>query len=304
MIAAGKLPLMACLPAFVVTFAVTRGITRLIRTGRGPFRDRVTRGGTHVHHAVPGLMLLVVGAFTAVGTSETSGGAGRSWPVVAGVLIGVGTSLVLDEFGLILHLTDVYWSNEGRLSVDLVSLAAACLGLALVGFSPVGVRDVGTSELAVRFGGTAILAVHGVVLLTCVLEGKYSYSLALLGMFVPLIALVGALRLARPTSVWARHRYGTTRLARATSAAARFDRRFDPLLRRWQDLVGGTPSRPDPAGLTRSTRARSPRFRRRATRTGRRPRAVTRGCRARPPDPGRSPRSGRHREPSTTGGRW
>jgi hypothetical protein len=38
---------------------------------------------------------------------------------------------VLDEFALILHLQDVYWSGEGQLSVEAVSLVAACLGLAL-----------------------------------------------------------------------------------------------------------------------------------------------------------------------------
>jgi hypothetical protein len=53
-----------------------------------------------------------------------------------------GTSLVLDEFAPILHLQDVYWSGEGQLSVEAVSLTAACLGLALVGFGPFGVRDV------------------------------------------------------------------------------------------------------------------------------------------------------------------
>jgi hypothetical protein len=34
-LAAGKLPLMLCLLAFVVTFITTRMITRLIRDGRG-----------------------------------------------------------------------------------------------------------------------------------------------------------------------------------------------------------------------------------------------------------------------------
>jgi hypothetical protein len=41
-IAAGKLPLMLCFLAFVVTFVTTRTITRMIRDGRGPFRNRVT----------------------------------------------------------------------------------------------------------------------------------------------------------------------------------------------------------------------------------------------------------------------
>jgi hypothetical protein len=235
---AGKLPLMLCFLAFVLTFLTTRGITRLIRAGVGPFRNRVTADGTHVHHAVPGLALLIVGAFTAVGTSTPG------WTRTSAVMIGIGVSLVLDEFALILHLTDVYWSNEGLLSVDLVSLAAACLALALIGFSPVGVDDVGGTEMAVRVGTSAVLILHGVAVLSCVLKGKY--STALIGLFLPPIAFAGAIRLARPGSVVARHRYGAARAARAGDRAEEFDRRYDPVLRRWQDFIGGTPSLPDP----------------------------------------------------------
>jgi hypothetical protein len=107
-LAADKLPLMLCFLAYVVTFLVTRAITRLIRDGKGPFKNQVTASGTHVHHAVPGLILLITGAFVSVGTN------GLLWPSVAAVLIGIGVSLVLDEFALILHLSDVYWSAEGR----------------------------------------------------------------------------------------------------------------------------------------------------------------------------------------------
>jgi hypothetical protein len=46
------------------------------------------------------------------------------------VAVGIGTSLVSDEFALILHLQDVYWSGEDQLSVEAVSLTAACLALA------------------------------------------------------------------------------------------------------------------------------------------------------------------------------
>lgn len=87
-VAAGKLPLMLCFLAFVLTFLVTRSITRLIRAGRGPFRDRVTTGGVHVHHAIPGLALLIVGAFVSVGSTSSS------WTSVSAVLIGIGVSLV------------------------------------------------------------------------------------------------------------------------------------------------------------------------------------------------------------------
>jgi hypothetical protein len=238
-VVAGKEPLALCFLAFVVTFVVTRLITRLIRDQRGPFHNDVTATGTHVHHAVPGLVLLIVGAFVAVGDPARL--AERS---VAGILVGIGVSLVLDEFALILHLEDVYWSGEGQLSVEVVSLTAGCLGLALIGFSPFGVPGVSGTELTLRLGATGLLIVDGLLVLTCVLKGKY--PTALLGIFIPPLALLGALRLARPTSVWARHRYHPRKTARATRRATQFDGRWDPVRTKWEDLVGGTPSQPDP----------------------------------------------------------
>src|SRR5450631_2268501 len=98
-IAAGKLPLMLCFLAFVVTFVVTRTITRMIRDGRGPFRNQVTASGTHIHHSVPGIILLIIGAFTAVGGPGSLGGRSSA---AGGV--GMGTSLVLEGFSLTLHL--------------------------------------------------------------------------------------------------------------------------------------------------------------------------------------------------------
>jgi hypothetical protein len=238
-LAAGKLPLMLCFLAFVVTFALTRTITRMIRDGRGPFRNQVTAGGTHVHHAVPGIILLMVGAFTAVGGPDAAG-----WRSFAAVAVGIGTSLVLDEFALILHLQDVYWSGEGQLSVEAVSLTAACLGLALVGFSPFGVQGVDAIELSLRLTATGILVVDAVLSLVCVLKGKY--RMALFGLFLLPAGVLGAVRLARPSSIWARHRYRGKRLQRATRRAADFDRRWAPLLTGWEDFVGGKPSQLSP----------------------------------------------------------
>ena len=192
-IAAGKLPLMLCFLAFVVTFATTRTITRLIRDGRGPFRNQVTASGTHIHHAVPGLILLMIGAFTAIASPGTLG-----WLCFAGLAVGIGTSLVLDEFALILHLQDVYWSGEGQLSVEAVSLTAACLGLALVGFSPFGVQDADGVELSLRLTATSLLCADFVLSVICALKGKYRS--ALFGLFLLPVGVVGALRLARPTS--------------------------------------------------------------------------------------------------------
>jgi hypothetical protein len=238
-IAAGKLPLMLCFLAFVTTFAATRTVTRLIRDGRGPFRNHVTPGGTHIHHAVPGLVLLMIGAFTAIGAPDVLG-----WRSAAGVVVGIGTSLVLDEFALILHLQDVYWSGEGQISVEAVSLTAACLGLALVGFSPFGVQSVDSIEFSLRLSATGILLADSVLAVVCILKGKYRS--ALFGLFLAPVAIVGALRLARPSSIWARHRYRGKRLERASRRAAAFDRHWSPVQADWVDFIGGKPSRPNP----------------------------------------------------------
>jgi hypothetical protein len=234
-IAAGRLPLGLCFLAFVVTFASTRTITRLIRDGRGPFRNQITASGTHIHHAVPGLILLIIGALTAVGGPGSLG-----WLSFAGVCVGIGMSLVLDEFALILHLQDVYWNGEGQLSVEAVTLTAACLGLMLVGFSPFGIQGASDIERSVRLSATALLAIDGVFSVVCALKGKY--RCALFGLFLPPVAWTGAVRLARPTSIWARHRYHGERMDRAVARATAFDRRWTPVQTDWEDFIGGRPS--------------------------------------------------------------
>ena len=235
----GNLPLFVCFAAFVVTFVTTRIITRMIRAGRGPFHDNVSSSGVHIHHAVPGMILLITGAFMAVATNTSS-----AWTIVAALLVGIGTSLVLDEFALILHLQDVYWADEGRISVEMVSLAVACLGLLLIGVRPFDVSGDSTGEDAVAVAASVALLV--LVILACIAKGKY--KLALFGAFIPLVALVGAIRLARPRSRWAKRRYGPTKLARASARTTRYDARWGPATDWVSDFVAGKPSQPDPVG--------------------------------------------------------
>jgi hypothetical protein len=234
----GKLPLLVCFAAFVITFLTTRAITRAIRAGRGPFHN-ISEGGTHVHHAVPGIILLVAGAFLAVDSAPHTAAA-----VIAAAAVGIGTSLVLDEFALILHLQDDYWSAEGRVSVEMVSLAFGCLGFMLVGLAPFGVNDMGDAELGVRIGAGAATAVTLATIVICALKGKLKF--ALFGIFVPPLAWLGAVRLARPTSRWAKRRYGPRRQERATQRAAEFDQRWDPIFDRLSNFVAGKPSSVDP----------------------------------------------------------
>lgn len=240
----GRLPLLITFAAFIVTFLVTRTITRMIRAGRGPFHNNVSSSGLHVHHAVPGIVLLITGAFMAVGTDND-----QVWTMVAAALIGIGTSLVLDEFALILHLTDVYWSDEGRISVEMVSLAVACLGLALIGVTPVRFPTSTGSTVAFVLALLS-LAGHVSLILLCIAKGKYRS--ALFGAFIPVVAAYAAVRLARPGSRWSR-RYSPERLAEARERAERWDARFGPLGDAVSDFIAGRPSQPDPPAPAATT---------------------------------------------------
>lgn len=233
----GRLPLLLALAAFVVTFLVTRTITRLIRAGRGPFRN-ITPGGVHIHHVVPGVVLTVVGGFGAVSSGKQGMAAG-----ICAVVFGVGAGLVLDEFALILHLDDVYWSEQGRQSVEVVILTTALVGLLVAGFSPIGVDSVSSQEAGGRVTAITVLLLDLLFVVITLAKGKP--KMAVIGVLVPFLAWVGAVRLARPGSPWAKRLYAKHphRRARALVRAYHHDRNWVRLGRRFQDLVGGAPDR-------------------------------------------------------------
>ncbi len=234
-----KGPLLLSFVAYVVTFASVRTITRMIRAGKGPFHN-VSSGGVHMHHSTPGVILLMLGAFMGVGSPPLS-----VWTYVAGVMIGVGSSLVLDEFAMIFRLQDVYWSQEGQLSVNMVTLAAACVGLAAVGVSPVAVSGLASGAIVARSVVVGVLVIHLILVAITALKGKY--PTAMVGFFVAPVTWIAAVRLARPTSPWARHRYSPAKIAHAQHRAAEFDHRWGPVRARWDDLVGGSPSAQNPS---------------------------------------------------------
>ncbi|MFD7443467.1 hypothetical protein [Streptomyces sp. NPDC059909] len=234
----GKLPLLIALASFVLTFLITRMVTRLIRAGKGPFGN-VKSGGLHIHHVVPGVVLTVIGGFGAVASAEHTG----PGAIVFAVIFGIGAGLVLDEFALILHLDDVYWTEAGRKSVEAVVLTTALLLLILGGFAPLGVNDLTEDERDDRRVFLLTLAVNfGFVLIT-LFKGKF--RMAVIGTLVPFIAIIGAIRLARPASPWARrvYRRRPRSRARAILRAFRHDKRWTGPGRKFQDLIGGAPDR-------------------------------------------------------------
>jgi hypothetical protein len=114
---------------FLVTFALVRGITAMIRAGVGPLHN-VTAGGLHIHHLVWGILLLLLVGY--VWLSEW--GVGSSWVAsLTAVAFGVGAALTLDEFALWLNLQDVYWERQGRVSIDAVLLFGSLLSVGIWG---------------------------------------------------------------------------------------------------------------------------------------------------------------------------
>lgn len=233
----GKLPMLLALASFVITFLATRTITRLIRAGRGPFKN-VSPGGMHIHHVVPGVILTVIGGFAALGSSEHGSSA-----AICAVIFGIGAGLVLDEFALILHLDDVYWTEQGRQSVEVVVLAAALALLVISGFSPLGVNQMTPDERQDRASLIATLAVNFLLVLVVLFKGKP--RMALISVLLPFVAIFGAVRLARPGSPWARRFYRKRPKARARARLRSFhqDLRWDRPRRKFQDLIGGAPDR-------------------------------------------------------------
>ncbi len=114
---------------FLLTFAIVRVITHLIRAGIGPFHN-VSSGGLHIHHLVWGIVLLLVVGYVWLVEAGTTSSLLSSLTAVA---FGVGAALTLDEFALWLNLQDVYWTGPGRASIDAVVIFASLLSVGIWG---------------------------------------------------------------------------------------------------------------------------------------------------------------------------
>jgi len=187
---AGREPFLLMLAASLVTFAVTRIYTRVARV-RGWRSGRV--GDIHLHHLVVGnVLILSCGMFEIAFQPRDIG------VDLLAIGFGVGAAFVLDEFALTVHLRDVYWTPEGRHSIE-DSIIWALLGLILLtGISPFGIHD--QTEIPRIIGFVAVAASIVLSVIVC-LKGKL--TLALVSIFVPPVGAVAALRLARPGSIWA-----------------------------------------------------------------------------------------------------
>jgi hypothetical protein len=236
---AGKEPLLLLLLSFLIAFSLTRLYTRLARY-RGWGSGNV--GGVHLHHIVPGIVLVLVGGVLLAATSNSQS---VSRDLVA-IVFGVGAALILDEFALVLHLEDVYWTERGRLSVEASIVGVLFAAVLLVASSPFGSPGDTTGERLIAV--FTYLLFNVALAVVTLLKGKFMTGT--LAMFMAPVALIGALRLAKPYSPWARWFYdpartrSPTRRLKRDRKLARATRRFEQARlgrfeRRLVDAIGG-----------------------------------------------------------------
>jgi len=202
--AAGKEIHFLVLVAFTVTFGFIRTSAHLIRAQVEWWPGNVeTKGGTHIHHLVWGILLLLTTGYLGLAIHM-----GSPWLELTAVAFGVGMGLTLDEFALWLNLEDVYWSSKGRQSIDAVVITASLLMISLLGLqfwidvSEAFLLLLGVGGEQFTGGESAVFLVPwqmlGIVLAVfCLTKGKRFTGIV--GLFIPLVAVIGAVRLAADT---------------------------------------------------------------------------------------------------------
>jgi hypothetical protein len=227
---AGAGPAFIVLVSFLLSFLGIRTSARLTR-GVSWWPGGVKSGDLHLHHLVWGICLMLLCGFLSFAVALT-------WPwwyiVAAG--FGVGAGFTLDEFALWVRLDDVYWAEEGRVSFDAVICSCAFAALVVIGTRPFGLDDPGS----IWGTGLVVILVVGLASL-CFAKGRV--LLGMIGLFIPVVAAIGAVRLGKPNSLWARRRYSSARLEKARSRFAD-TRPAERIRRRLGDLIAGAPTRP------------------------------------------------------------
>ncbi len=221
---------------FLLSFGFIRMSTRLMRSPRVPWwpGSIVSDSGVHLHHLVFGIVTMMVagaGGFAAFGNSP--------WTEICAFAFGVGAGLTIDEFALWVYLDDVYWAKEGRSSIDATVIAAVVMMLALLGFTPFTIEDGSIESIL----GTSVSALVVFLLVaTCFAKGRILHGT--IGFFVFPVALYGACRLGKPSSAWARRRYGERHPNKQKRAGDRFPpgRRTERFKNAFRDVIGGKPS--------------------------------------------------------------
>jgi hypothetical protein len=234
----GREPHFLFFVSFLLTFGFIRTSAHMIRAQVKWWPGNVEVGGTHIHHLVWGILLLLICGYVAISVDPDS-----PWREIIAVLFGVGTGLTLDEFALWLNLKDVYWEKQGRASIDAVVIATAISGLLLVSLRGwIDVTTAAADEVQALVGTAGVLG----VVLALVNAAKEKFGMSILSIVVPLLGIPSAIRLGKPRSVWARLFYGHGKKQRSEE---RFSgTRGKPFWKRGGELLGRLRLRPGSAG--------------------------------------------------------
>ena len=222
------------LVGFIGSFAFIRMSTRMIRAEVSWWPGNIeSESGLHVHHLVFGIITMMVAGtvgFAAFGHSPLT--------EISAFFFGVGAGLTIDEFALWVYLEDVYWAREGRSSIDATVIAAALLGLIVVGINPF--EQNGEGATAIEQIATWVIILFFVA--ASFLKGRRLHGIT--GIFFPPLAIYATCRIGKPQSPWAHHRYGEKNPRKQEKAEERFHpgRRTDRFKEAFRDIVGGKPS--------------------------------------------------------------
>jgi hypothetical protein len=223
------------LVGFILSFAFIRMSTRLMRSPKVPWwpGSVVSESGVHLHHLVFGIVAMMI-----AGTLGFAAHGESPYAEICGFFFGVGAGLTIDEFALWVYLDDVYWAEEGRSSIDATVIAAAAMGLLVLGVNPFDTGKDSEGLLALITSAALVLAMVAV----CFLKGRRAHGI--IGFFVFPLALYGACRIGKPSSAWARRRYRERRPKKQAKSERRFppNRRTDRVKEAFRDIVGGKPS--------------------------------------------------------------
>jgi hypothetical protein len=182
--------------AFVCSFGFIRTSAHMIRAQVSWWPGNVeTKSGTHVHHLVWGILLLLSMGYVGIATDI-----GTPWLELVAIAFGIGMGLTMDEFALWLNLQDVYWKEKGRQSIDAVIVTTVLLVIALLGLQFwIDVYDAVLVLAGLNRGNAWVaipIQVIGLALaFVCFRRGRKLAGL--FGLFVPLVALIGAVTPSR-----------------------------------------------------------------------------------------------------------
>jgi hypothetical protein len=131
-------------------------------------------------------------------------------------LFGIGAGLAMDEFALWVRLEDVYWSEEGRASIDASVIAIVMMGLIFLEVRPFAISSSTPVDVAATLEPPIVLS----LVVLCFAKQRFFHGT--IGFFIWPLAVYGAVRIGKPQSPWAHWRYTDRRLGKQAKAQERF----------------------------------------------------------------------------------